>query len=160
VKYSVRVIAAFLAAACSAGASAANKFEPDISGVLQPVNSVIAAVKSDDPSAISALYSSDAVVVDDRQPFEWNGVAAGSHWLADVSDWTKWSRKVATFRSIPSDIQIGDNDKAYVVVAAQFSSADPKKAWTRDGTLTFTLRKVAGVWKISSQVWAESFHHT
>jgi ketosteroid isomerase-like protein len=141
---------------CTAGAPAG--FAPDMSGVMKPVNAVIAAVKSDDPAALSALYSSDAVVVDDQQPYEWTGASAGSQWLADVSDWTKWSRRVATLISSPANILIDNNERAYVVLAARFSSADPKKPWNHDGTVTFTLRKVDGAWKIRSQVWAQNFH--
>lgn len=155
-KHSALALLATIVIGCTADAAAT--YAPDLSGVMGPVNAVIAAAKNDSPAAISTLYSNDAVVVDDRQPFEWNGAAAGSQWLTDVSAWTKWSRKVATLKSAPANILLGDNDRAYVVVAARFSSADPKKPWTHDGTLTFTLRKIAGAWKISSQVWAENFH--
>jgi ketosteroid isomerase-like protein len=149
------VLASILAAVSTASASA--EFTPDISGVMKPVKAVIAAAKSADPAAISALYSSDAIVVDDWPPYEWTGAAAGSQWLSDVSEWTKWSHKVATFKGVPAIVQISDNDRAYVVVAARFLSADSKKPWKHEGTLTFTLRMVAGTWKISSQVWAQNF---
>jgi hypothetical protein len=62
--------AILFAGANSASASAG--FRPELADIMKPVNIAIAA-KTDASSTISAEYSQDAIVVDDRGPFEWTG---------------------------------------------------------------------------------------
>jgi len=147
------VAAAIFAVACTDNASA--DFTRDVPDVVKPVKAVIAAIQSHNASSVAGLYSPDAVIVDDQRPFEWTGADAGSQWFSDVSQWSKWSPKIARFKGVPANVNIA-TDHAYVVVAGMFSSADPKKPWKQAGTLTFTLRKSGGSWKISSQVWAQT----
>jgi ketosteroid isomerase-like protein len=124
---------------------------------LVPVNTVKAAVKNDNAATITTLYTNDAVVVDEQAPFEWTGAGAGARWLEASRDWSKWSAKIAHLRASLADVQLDSSSgNAYVVMDGVFSSANPKKPWQQRGTLTFTLRKTDGSWKISSQVWAPS----
>jgi ketosteroid isomerase-like protein len=142
-------LASILAVACTASAPA--QLRPGMREVLKPVNAVMAAVQADNPSAVSGLYAGNAIIVDDQGPFTWSGSNAGSEWLSDVSRYSKWSSKIAHFNGTPVSIESG-TDSAYVVVAGTFSGAKPKP-WKQQGTLTFTLRKARGDWKITSQVW-------
>jgi ketosteroid isomerase-like protein len=151
----ILLVAAALGIVCSGTARA--DIMQDASAAVVPVKAVIAAIKSDDAAAISTLYSNNAVVVDEQAPFEWTGSVAGSQWLSASKDWSKWSPKVAHFRGALAEIQVDDaSGSAYVVVAGTFLSADPKKPWQQHGTLTFTLRRIDGSWKISSQAWART----
>jgi hypothetical protein len=93
---------------------------------------------------------------DDQRPFTWTGSNAGSEWLSDVNQYSKWSTKIAHFKGMPVDIASDNTHNAYVVVAGTFSGADPKKPWTQQGTLTFGLRKAGANWKITSQVWTRT----
>lgn len=147
--------AAMLGIVCNGSARA--DIIRDASDAVVPVKAVITAIKNDDEVAISALYANDAVVVDEQAPFEWTGAGAGARWLSASRDWSKWSPKIAHFRDALAEIQVDDGSgSAYVVVAGAFLGADPKKPWQQHGTLTFTLRKIDGSWKISSQAWART----
>jgi ketosteroid isomerase-like protein len=129
----------------------------DVPEAVVPVEAVIAAIKSDNVAAISTLYSSNAVVVDDQAPFEWTGPDAGARWLLASSDSSKWSRRIAHFRAALADIRVDSSTGgAYVIVAGAFSSANPKEPWQQHGTLTFTLKELNNHWKVISQVWAQT----
>lgn len=152
----VLLVAVMFGIGCSGSARA--DIARDASDAVVPVTAVIAAIKNDDAVAVSTLYSNDAVVVDERAPFEWTGSGAGARWLSASRDWSKWSRRIAHFRAALANIQVdAGSGNAYVVVAGAFSSTDPKKPWEQHGTLTFTLRKSDGSWKISSQAWTRTF---
>ena len=138
----------------STGSASAN-FSSALRDRISPVQAVVAAVQNANPAALSALYANDAMIVDDRQPFEWHGAEAGTQWLG-ASRWTKWSPSVARFQAAVADAQIYGPDHTYIVLAGVFSSVDPKNHWQQKGTLTFLLRKANGVWKITSQVWAQT----
>lgn len=130
----------------------------DALDAMTPVNAVMLAVKNDDAGGISTSYCNDAVVVDDRAPFEWTGFGAGSRWLEASRDWSKWSSKIAHFRASIAEVQVdSSNGNAYVVIDGLFTSANLKKPWQQRGTLTFTLRKMGHSWQISSQVWAPAY---
>ncbi|HLY02561.1 MAG TPA: nuclear transport factor 2 family protein [Candidatus Cybelea sp.] len=152
----ILLVGAALGIACTGSAPA--QLPHDALDAVAPVTAVIAAIKYDNAAALSALYADDAVVVDEQAPFEWTGSDAGTQWFAASRDWTKWSHRVAHFRATLANVQVDDgSSSAYVVLAGTFSSADPKKPWQQHGTLTFTLRKTGGRWKISSQAWAQTF---
>lgn len=152
-KRSISFIIAMLTIASTGSASAS--LPSELRDRIYPVQAVVEAVQHANPAALSALYANDAMIVDDRQPFEWNGADAGTQWLAS-SRWAKWSPSVARFQATLADAQIYGPDHTYIVMACVFSSADPKNRWQQKGTLTFTLRKGNGGWKITSQVWAQT----
>jgi len=150
------VVTAALVLAIGCGASAPASVEPLHEGAMQQVNVVIDGIKSGNPSALSALYAANAVIVDDQRPFEWTGARAGVDWLSDAGAYSEWSRSVARFTAQPVEVETAGANDAYVVAAAQLSSVDPKRPWTQRGTLTFTLHKTNGAWKITSQMWTRS----
>lgn len=152
-KRSIALLVAILAAASTGLASA--KLPAELQDRTQPIQAVIAAVQHANPAALSGLYASDAMIVDNREPFEWNGSRAGTQWLGS-NQWTKWSPNVARFQAVISEAQIYGPDRTYIVLACAFSSVNAKKPWMQRGTLTFMLRKEYGRWRIVSQVWAQT----
>jgi ketosteroid isomerase-like protein len=152
----ILLVAATLAIACTGIAPA--QLPRDALDAVAPVTAVIAAIKHDNATALSALYADDAIVVDEQAPFEWTGSGAGAQWFAASRDWSKWSPRIAHCRATLANVQVDDGSgTAYVVAAVTCSSADRKKPWQRHGTLTLTVRKTDGNWKIRTQVWARTF---
>lgn len=123
----------------------------DVAGVLR---AVVAAAVSGNVAALSGKYTSDAVVVDELPPFTWTGATAGSAWMSSVQAMFK-KGKITHFKGVASPVSeyVQSGNAAYAIVPIILSAVQSKKPFRETGTLTFTLRRAAGKWKISSQVW-------
>jgi hypothetical protein len=116
--------------------------DPKFSQVLAPVHNVVAALQSGNGQSIKDLYANDAVIIDNVGTLRWNGAAAGTAWLSNVTgQWGKFSdAKITTVQL--ADIELSNPQKAYVVV------------YVDHGSFTFTLSKASGSWKITSQTFS------
>ncbi|HKU66205.1 MAG TPA: nuclear transport factor 2 family protein [Candidatus Baltobacteraceae bacterium] len=128
---------------------------------MAPIDQVLAAMSSGDSKRLAGVYSSDAVIVDDQAPFQWTGSNAGEDWFATTAGrWGKlWYGKfVPTLRSPlqpAANMQFGPAS-AYVTVPGKLTSRLAGKRIDQRGVLTFTLRRVSGAWKITSQIWTST----
>lgn len=160
-----RILAAVAALALLAAGAAAAKVSAGapfpVKAAMAPVDSVIAAMATGDSKRLAGVYSNDAVIVDNQAPFQWTGANAGANWFAaTAARWGKlWYGKfVPTVHSplLPaSEMQFAPGS-AYVIVPGRLASRNSSKPIAQSGALTFTLRKVSGTWKITSQVWTVS----
>jgi len=123
----------------------------DVAGVLR---AVLAAAVSGNAAALSGRYTSDAVVVDELPPFTWAGPTAGTAWMSSVDETFK-KDKITNFKGVASPVSeyVQSGNAAYAIVPVVLSGLQSKKPFRETGTLTFTLRRAAGTWKISSQIW-------
>jgi ketosteroid isomerase-like protein len=124
------------------------------SGAMDVVNKVVAASEVLDASALTGLYTDNAVFVDEG-PIVIYGPTVGYDWLTRVKQ--KFAeRKMTDFKataSPPAVAQISAN-AAYVVVPMELNArVGTDKYFHESGTFTFTLVQQAGTWKITSQVW-------
>ncbi len=141
---------------CSSSAQA-HDLPARLRPIMRSVDRVIAATANANVQAVASLYTSDAVVVDDQAPLRWTGATAGQDWLSTVGGkWGKLNVARFTAKGDPADIEVA-RDIAYVVVQGVLTSTVPGKPFRREGAFTFTLRKVADGWKISSQAWTNSY---
>lgn len=124
---------------------------------LKPVNTIVAAINSGNAQSVATLYSSNAVIVDNVGPALWRGADAGELWISNVTGrFGKFSEARFTAASSPAEVDVSDT-KAYIVVQGVVTSTVPGHPFHNRGAFTFTLRKVSGDWKITSQTWTPVF---
>jgi ketosteroid isomerase-like protein len=148
-----RVLAAALAfALVPAGVVAAP--QPPPVAVLNLANAIVHAANTGDASGLAALFTADAVMVDENPPFVWRGTGAGVAWWhvvdaviqkATLKDFRATNVRVSEFRSSGSD--------AYMVQVLTILAVANGKPFAESGTMTYTFHNAGGKWLISSAVW-------
>lgn len=129
--------------------SASNRNE-----VIKIINTVINASSSFDVSAVTDLYTPNAVVADEEPPFSWNGPTAGVQWINTVEKTCK-DYKLRNFRAKIRDISVylQTEESIYVVVPVDYTGEIKGDHFDEEGAFTFIFRLVNGHWLIKSQVW-------
>ncbi len=129
--------------------SASNRDE-----VIKIINTVIKASSSFDVSAVTDLYTPNAVVADEEPPFSWNGPTAGVQWISTVEKTCK-DYKLKDFRAKIRDISVylQTEESIYVVVPVDYTGEIKGDRFDEEGAFTFIFRLVNGHWLIKSQVW-------
>jgi ketosteroid isomerase-like protein len=146
---------AFIAAlVCNAGAPAA-AYPPTMAPYMQPVDSAIAAIQKRDPKLLSNLYASDAVIVDDQGPFRWSGPNAAANWLSALTGFGKLQGARFEAFANPADVWVSQASSAYVMILGRLTGLGVRRGLHQNVLMTFTLRKVGGAWKITSQSWTD-----
>lgn len=153
----VTTIAAFLIALAPAAASAANPNPPaqptPPPAIVKLAGAVVNASNADDVSALSKLYTQDAVVVDEIPPFVWRGAGAGAAWWQAVDSFT--SKKQERIRLV--NVRLSEFQQfaagAYLIQPMTILEVVGGKTSSESGTWTYTFRNSGGTWLISSQVW-------
>jgi ketosteroid isomerase-like protein len=124
------------------------------SGAMDVVNKVVTASEVLDASALTGLYTDNAVFVDEG-PIVIYGPTVGYDWLTRVKQEFA-ERKMTQFKataSKPTISQISAN-AAYIVVPMELNAViGTDKHFHESGTFTFTLVQNSDAWKITSQVW-------
>lgn len=133
----------------SSADSASNRNE-----VVKIINTVINASSSFDVSAVTDLYTPNAVVADEEPPFSWNGPTAGVQWINTVEKTCK-DYKLKNFRARIRDISVylQTEESIYVVVPVDYTGEIKGDRFDEEGAFTFIFRLVNGHWLIKSQVW-------
>jgi ketosteroid isomerase-like protein len=117
---------------------------------------VIDAANANNPAKLAAIYTDDAVVVDENPPFAWRGATAGTRWWAGVQRaLVKEHLELHVTASPPSDFMTDrEGDDAYVTQRLIISVTAGGKTADEHGTQTYTFHKGDdGDWKISRQIW-------
>jgi hypothetical protein len=125
-----------------------------IKGIMQTVNTVLAAMTAHSPSALGGAYTNDAVIIDDQAPYQWSGKNAGIDWLTTVTTYGKLS--AARFHAVgdPALLQWSSH-AAYVIVSGSLDGVGARQLH-QAGSLEFSLREAGGTWKITGQFWARN----
>lgn len=135
-------------------AAAAAAPSPPPPPILKLVNAIVEATNTDNASALTGLYTNDAVVVDENAPFAWRGADAGAAWWHAV-DAVLAKMKLTHLKA--TVVRVGEFQQsptvAYLIEALSLTGRAAGKPFAESGTFTYTFRKAAGHWLISSQVW-------
>jgi hypothetical protein len=122
--------------------------------VIDIIKKVINASSSFDISAVSDLYTPNAVVADEEPPFSWNGPTAGVQWVSTVEKTCK-EFKLKDFKGKMGSISVylQTDESIYVVVPVDYTGQIKGDRFEEEGAFTFVFRTVNGQWLIKSQVW-------
>lgn len=103
---------------------------------------------------VDALFTPDAIVVDENPKFLWSGPHAASQWLADLRGMLS-SMHVSKFSILASPMTQYEQSGslAYAIVPLTIDGTAGTKHVHEKGTLTLTFRLIHADWKISSDVW-------
>jgi len=145
------LLALFALAAPATAATATPKPPAAIAALAQ---ATVNATNSNDATKLAGLYTNNAVVVDELDPFAWTGTEPGVTWCTRVKK-ELVKNKATGFHATayaPSEY-MNHGSTAYLIVPMKLAALLAGKPFTELGTMTYTFAKVSGVWKISSQIW-------
>lgn len=122
--------------------------------VLEIVNTVLKASYTFKIEKVSDVYTPNAVVSDEQQPFSWNGQLAGVQWINSVQKAVN-DFKIKDFKVNVKRIKVFQQTEeiAYLVVPVEYTGTINGEPFDEEGAFSFVLRVVAGKWLIKSQAW-------
>jgi hypothetical protein len=98
--------------------------------------------------------TSDVSITEDLPPFRWQGGHAGSEWLAAMQKNGERMGVTDIQMRLGSPLQVlVHGDRGYEAVPGVVTLKGEQRTVHEKGLLTFSLRKKAGLWKISSLAW-------
>jgi ketosteroid isomerase-like protein len=126
--------------------------DPKTQTFMKPVDVVLAAMSQHDGRALAGAYAPGVVIVDDQEPYHWSGNNAPADWLSAVTTFGKLHYARFSALADPMELLFGP-DTAYVVVLGKLNGLGSKSGSQHYASMTFSLRKIGGDWKITSQSW-------
>lgn len=122
--------------------------------VLEIVNTVLQASYTFKIEKVSEVYTPNAVVSDEQQPFSWNGQLAGVQWVNSVQKAVA-DFKIKDFKVNVKRIKVFQQTEeiAYLVVPVEYTGTINGEPFDEEGAFSFVLRVVGGKWLIKSQAW-------
>lgn len=144
------------AAAVAAGAWAAPAFADDSADAVAVVKQFIDGFNTGDIAGALAACAATAHVIDEFAPYEWSGEGACETWANDYAadaEAKGITDGVVTLHDAKHVYVTGD--RAYVVSPVEYVyMVDGKKQGQKDSTLTSTLAREDGAWKITAWAWS------
>ena len=122
--------------------------------VLDVVNTVLKASYTFKIEKVSDVYTPNAVVSDEQQPFSWNGQLAGVQWVNSVQKAVN-DFKIKDFKVDIKRVKVFQQTEevAYLVVPVEYTGTINGEPFDEEGAFSFVLRVVSGKWLIKSQAW-------
>jgi uncharacterized protein YaaR (DUF327 family) len=122
--------------------------------VLEIVNTVLKASYTFKIEKVADVYTPNAVVSDEQQPFSWNGQLAGVQWINSVQKAVN-DFKIKDFKVNVKRIKVFQQTEeiAYLVVPVEYTGTINGDPFDEEGAFSFVLRIVSGKWLIKSQAW-------
>ncbi|MGH7018023.1 MAG: nuclear transport factor 2 family protein [Caulobacteraceae bacterium] len=149
--------AAILAAPAFAAEPAAAKAE-----VAATVEAALDAGRAGDIRKVQEEYAPDCIFVDEWAPFLWTGPGAFERYMASGAQMFRETQRhdIAITSDPPSFVYVSA-DHAWLIERVGETSIVEGKPYQAKGWLAFTLERLGGRWKITSQTCtksAESFN--
>jgi ketosteroid isomerase-like protein len=122
--------------------------------IVVPINKFLDAFNKGDMAGAAAAHAKDIVIIDEIPPFAWRGTQALQEWAAALQADSKkngMSEEKVTLKA-PTRIEMAGSD-AYAVVPATFTFKQKGVAMHEVSQMTFTLKKEASGWLITSWTW-------
>ena len=124
--------------------------------VVAPINAFLEAFNKGDMAGAVAAHAADAdlVIVDEAAPYVWHGAKAVQTWAADLAalDTKAGITDQKVVLGAPTRIEVA-GVAAYVIAPAVYTFKEKGVAMRAASQMTFTLKKGAAGWLISSWTW-------
>jgi ketosteroid isomerase-like protein len=122
--------------------------------IVKLTAAMIRATNANDASALSGLFTADAVIVDENPPFVWRGAGAAAAWWHVVEAVTKKAQLTHFQATVNRNGEFRQSaTDAYLVQSLTISGLAAGKPFSESGTLTYTFHDAGGTWLISTMVW-------
>ncbi len=136
-------------------ASAPGYAADDKAEVFAAIKRLVAAANHSDVAGIEAEVAPKGTVIDDLPPYYWEGSHAFREWQAVVAgNWKLHGVTAANMTVQDSPLTDVTGDFAYAPEPAHFAIQAGAQKMEVEGTLTFSLVRIAGKWKVQSMTWA------
>ena len=128
-----------------------NELPAEIKAVI---DMALTAFNTKDGPRFESTFGGEVVIIDGIAPYRWAGPNAQGRWFADAE---KWAQELEVINETITCDRIAHaqvvGTHAYVVLSATLSFRLKGERGSRNGILTFTLKKRGEEWKIESQAW-------
>ena len=121
------------------------------------VDAALKAGLAGDIPKLVASYAPDCIFVDEFEPFFWSGPGAMQGYFTSggrMYQETQHKDDKPVF-SPPSYVYVS-GDRAFVVEKVSGTASVHGKPYAQEGAFAFTLSRIEGRWKITSQTWTKS----
>lgn len=150
------ILLSITAAALAGPALAAQASGPDAE-VTATVDAALGAGMAGDLSKLMDQYAPDCVFVDEFAPFLWTGPgAAQAYFMAGFRTYQETGHKNDKPQFGPASFVYVSADRAFVVEPVSGTATVRAKPYASSGSFAFTLARIDGRWKITSQTWTKS----
>ncbi len=152
----VSIAAAILAALTASAACAAQTSGPNPE-VMATVTASLDAAQTGDIARLRDQYAPDCVFVDEFAPFLWQGPhAIDGYFASGYRMYQETQHKDGKTTVDPPAFVYVSGDRAFVVEPLGGTSTVRDKPYSQKGSFAFTLARIDGRWKITSQTWTKS----
>ena len=150
------LIAAASMAALTTRADAAQTSGPN-ADVMATVAASLDAGMSGDMRRLRDQYAPDCTFIDEFAPFLWTGPGAIDGYFASGGRMYQETQHIPgkTTVSPPAFVYVS-GDHAYVVEPLSGTGTVRGKPYALQGSFTYTLARIDGRWKITSQSWTKT----
>jgi ketosteroid isomerase-like protein len=129
----------------------------DKTDVVATARKFVDSFNKGDMKALTATCADQVSIIDEFPPYEWHGAGACAKWTDDYGADAK--KNGITDGSVtlgaPRHVDV-TADRAYVVVPANYKFKQNGKPVQEIGsTLTISLQKSEGVWRMTGWAWAK-----
>ena len=124
-------------------------------GPQAPIDAMVLAFNKGDVAGIHAAHvTGDVSLIDEVPPHLWHGPKAIDAWLTDLAahDKARGRTDGVVTLSKPQVMTTQGND-GYAVVPAVYTFNEKGVPMRQSATMTFALRRGAGVWKVAGWSW-------
>jgi hypothetical protein len=128
----------------------------DKADVLASVKKLADSQNKGDMKAFTASCAPQAVIVDEFEPFVWQGATACSDWwnANDANNKQIGSTNGVLTYGKPWHVTV-TGDRAHVVLPAKFTDKEKEKRVVESAVWTVTLQKGAAGWNMTESTWAQ-----
>jgi ketosteroid isomerase-like protein len=135
---------------------AAPAIATDKTDVAAVVHQWVSTFNKNDLSAMAALCTDQAIIIDDFAPHVWQGAGACSKWSSDFQAFADSGEITHPAVSVEKPWHIDVTaDVAYFVAPTIFSFKHKDKPFHDKGVITMAMQKGASGWRITGWAWAD-----
>ena len=150
------IAAAIVATLAASAAAAAQASGPDPQ-VMATVQASLEAGQTGDIGKLRDQYAPDCTFVDEFAPFLWQGPhAIDGYFASGYRMYQETQHKDGKITVLPPAFVYVSGDRAFVVEPLTGTSMVRGRPYSERGSFAFTLVRLDGRWKITSQTWTKA----
>ena len=125
--------------------------------VQATVDAALRAGVAGDAKTLLDQYAPDCTFVDEYAPFIWTGPGAiQSYLMSGFRMYQETQHKDRKTRFSPPSFVYVSSDRAFVVESLSGTATVKGRPYAVKGAFAFTLARIDGRWKITSQTWTKA----
>jgi ketosteroid isomerase-like protein len=152
-----RMLISVAAMASLTGSARAAQTSGPNAAVTATIDAAMAAGVSGDIRAMRDRYAPDCTFIDEFAPFLWSGPdAIDAYLMAGGRMYQETQHRDGKTTFLPPAFIYVLGDRAFVVEPLRGTAMVRGRPYSQQGAYAFTLARIDGRWKITSQTWTKS----